>query len=221
MKFRLLQIFLLAVSFQSLAESAFDYDYLYGGLGYTKVDSPLSKDEINTRLSSFGISLEPGAQFILQTGFAFQTIKDNSIDPTNGSKIELTSDYRSFYAGVARYFVVSDILNISFWINTWQIYRNSELDSSAQYGSRLLLLQDTEMSSRTSASVSVEVKPSVNSPVEFRSEIYHDIESNDDSLSVSLEAGAKISKSLLGRVTYSKSIEAPHPSYTFGLRYFY
>jgi hypothetical protein len=40
------------------------------------------------------------------------------------------------------------------------------------------------MSSRTSASVSVEVKPSVNSPVEFRSEIYHDIESNDDSLSV-------------------------------------
>ena len=65
MKFRLLQIFLLVVSFQSLAESAFDYDYLYGGLGYTKVDSPLSKDEINTRLSSFGISLEPGAQFIL------------------------------------------------------------------------------------------------------------------------------------------------------------
>ena len=62
------------------------------------------------------------------------------------------------------------------------------------------------MSSRTSASVSVEVKPSVNSPVEFRSEIYHDIESNDDSLSVSLEIGAKISKSLLGRVTYSKSM---------------
>jgi hypothetical protein len=57
MKFRLLQIFLLAVSFQSLAESAFDYDYLYGGLGY---NSPLSKDEINARLSSFGIRFEPG-----------------------------------------------------------------------------------------------------------------------------------------------------------------